>query len=95
MAQHLYAIRVETNRLVAAEIDPATAAQLLDRACPLLLGTAEHLARVAQRLGRPLVMIARGASGRSASTQPPPEPRKRFASRREVHDSEHGIARVA
>jgi hypothetical protein len=56
---HFYAIRVEERRLVAAEIDPPAAAVLLDAAHPLLLGTAEDLAKVAQRLRRPLVTIAR------------------------------------
>ena len=64
---HFYAIRCEEHRLVAAEIDPPAAAALLAAAHPLLLGTAEDLAKVAQRLNRPLVTIARAEPCRSAA----------------------------
>ena len=67
VALHFYAIRVEEHRLVAAEIDSAAAASLLVAAQPLLLGTAEDLAKVAQRLRRPLVTIARAVPSRSSA----------------------------
>ena len=58
---HFFAVRVEEHRVVAAEVTPAVAAELLDAAQPLLLGTAEELSKLAQRLRRPLVTIARAA----------------------------------
>jgi len=69
MTLHYFAVRVEEHRLVAAEIDSSAAAALLDAAHPLLLGTAEDLAKVAQRLKRPLVIIAR-AEPRRVSAAP-------------------------
>jgi len=65
---HFFAVRVEEHRLVAAEIDPSSAAALLDAAHPLLLGTADDLAKVAQRLGFPLVTIARAGPRRVSAT---------------------------
>jgi hypothetical protein len=57
---------------VAAEIDSAAAAVLLDAAHPLLLGTAEDLAKVAQRYRRPLVTIARAEPRRASAAVPEP-----------------------
>ena len=68
MTLHFFAVRVEEHRVVAAEIDPSAAAALLDAAHPLLLGTAEDLAKVAQRFRRPLVTIARAEPRRSSAT---------------------------
>lgn len=64
---HFFAIRIEERRVVAAEIEPSAAAALLDAAHPLLLGTGEDLAKVAQRFRRPLVTIARAAPRRSSA----------------------------
>jgi len=73
-----YALRVEERRVVAAEVDASVAAESLDAAQPLLLGTAEDLSRLAQRLGRPLVSIARSEPRqgsvvpRTVKESPPP-----------------------
>ena len=72
MTLHFFALRVEDQRLVAAEIDPTAAAALLDAAHPLLLGTADDLANVAQRFRRPLVTIARAEPRRPAAAMPEP-----------------------
>jgi len=62
MAVHLFALRVEPHRLVAAEITDGAAAALVDAGEPVLLGTVEELRRLAFRLRRPLVTISRAPS---------------------------------
>ena len=82
MPLHFFAIRVEEHRVVAAEIDPEAAAALLDAAHPFLLGTAEDLAKVAQRFRRPLVTIARVRSQAvpaAVRTAPEPSPSRPLA----------------
>jgi len=69
---HFFAVRVEEHRVVAAEIDPSAAAALLDAAHPLLLGTAEDLAKVAQRFRRPLVTITRAEPRHPSAAVPEP-----------------------
>jgi hypothetical protein len=58
MSIPIFAIRVEADLLLAAEIDDQVAATVLDSGQPILLGTAEELADVARRLGRSLVTVA-------------------------------------
>ncbi len=65
MSVHLFAVRIETFRLVAAEIHDRAAAALLDAGQPILLGTVEELGKLAARLRRPLLTISR-APTRSA-----------------------------
>ena len=71
MSIQFFAVRVETFRLVAAEIHDRAAAALLDAAQPVLLGTVEDLRRLAARLRRPLVTIS-CAPMRSAPAWNPP-----------------------
>ncbi len=59
MSIHFFAIRIETFRVVAAEIHDGAAAALLDAGQPILLGTVEELSKLAARLGRPLLTISR------------------------------------
>ena len=70
MSVHFFAVRIETFRLVAAEVDDRAAAALLDAGQPLLLGTVEDLSKLAARLQRPLLTISR-APTRSASAWNP------------------------
>ena len=59
MSVHIFAVRVETFRLVAAEVHDQAAAALLDAGQPILLGTVEDLHKLAARLQRPLLTISR------------------------------------
>ena len=58
MSVHFFAIRIETHRLVAAEVHDRAAAALLDAGQQILLGTVEELGKLAARLQRPLVTIS-------------------------------------
>jgi hypothetical protein len=60
MSVHIFAIQVEAERLVAAEISDSAAAILLDGGHQVFLGTIEELRKVARRLRRNLVTISRG-----------------------------------
>ena len=97
MTLHYFAVRVEEHRVVAAEIDSPAAAALLDAAHPLLLGTAEDLAKVARRFRRPLVTIARAEPRRSSAViQTAPEslpPRPVAATAEPVAAVSQGAAR--
>ncbi len=66
MPLHYFALRVESQSVVAAEVTDRNAASLLDRGEPVLLGTFADLNALAHRLGLSLVMISR------ASTVPAP-----------------------
>ena len=65
MTLHIFVVRVEEHRVVAAEIQDHAAAASLDAGYPVLLGTAEDLGKVARRLRRPLVTIARTSTATS------------------------------
>lgn len=59
MAPQFFALRVESHRVVAAEIPDKSAAALLDAAQPILLATPDSLAKFARKLQKPLVLISR------------------------------------
>lgn len=62
MLLHYFALRVESQSVVAAEVSDRHAASLLERGEPVLLGTFAELNGLAQRLGLSLVMISRSSS---------------------------------
>jgi hypothetical protein len=70
MSVHIFAIQVEAERLVAAEIGDSSAAVLLDGGHQVFLGTIEELRKVARRLRRNLVTISRG-TGPAVSRRTP------------------------
>ena len=97
MSIHFFAIRIETHRLVAAEIHDRAAATLLAAGQQVLLGTVEELGKLATRLQRPLVTISRVPARSSPQRNPilarvshpqpsptAPEPRSRPAQREEL-----------
>ncbi len=59
MANSFYAIRVESQRVVVAEVDCLTAASLLDAGKQVFLGTAADLVRLALHLRKDLVTFTR------------------------------------
>lgn len=59
MPLYYFALRIESHSLVAAEVSDETAAALLDRGEPLLLGTFTELGALSHRLGLPLITISR------------------------------------
>ncbi len=59
MANSFYAIRVESQRVVVAEVDYLTAASLLDAGEQVFLGTAADLVRLALHLRKDLVTFTR------------------------------------
>jgi hypothetical protein len=63
MRANLYAVRVDDDRLVAAEVDDVQAAASLDRGRTVLLATPPELARLARLRNRALVVIASQAFG--------------------------------
>ncbi|NLY00496.1 MAG: hypothetical protein GXY83_30745 [Rhodopirellula sp.] len=65
MKIHMYAVRMEADQLVAAEIDDATAARLIDSGQPLLLATESELHTLARRQGLHRTVLFRRAAGRS------------------------------
>lgn len=66
MPLYYFALRVEPQSVVAAEVSDRTAASLLDRGEPVLLGTFSELNALAQRLRLSLVMISRTSSAPAA-----------------------------
>lgn len=62
MPLYYFALRIESHSLVAAEVSDQTAASLLDRGEPLLLGTFSELGALSHRLGLPLITISRTVS---------------------------------
>ncbi|NUQ66373.1 MAG: hypothetical protein HUU20_28250 [Pirellulales bacterium] len=69
MKVHIYAIRIEADQLVAAEIDDSTAAELIVSGQPLLLGAESELHAFARRLG-----VSRTVLFRCAARKPQPRP---------------------
>jgi len=65
MKTNLYAIRVQADYLVAAEVADATAATLFDAGHTILLATEPDLARLARRLNRSLAIFSRNAQNAS------------------------------
>lgn len=64
MANSYFAIRIDAQRLVVAEVDYLKAAALLDAGTPVFLGTAADLVRLAMHLRKDLVTFTRSpASG--------------------------------
>lgn len=59
MANSFYAIRVESQRVVVAEVDCLKAASLLDSGAQVFLGTAADLVRLALHLRKDLVTFTR------------------------------------
>lgn len=72
MANSYFAIRVDAQRLVVAEVDYIKAAALLDAGSPVFLGTAADLVRLALRLRKDLVTFtcapASGAGAQSVAS---------------------------
>ncbi len=70
MLTAMFALRIEPDRVVAAEVSDRVAAALLDAGEHVFLGNPESLAELAHRLGRGLVTIsrsiARADSGRAS-----------------------------
>lgn len=96
MSVQFFALGIETFRLVAAEIPDRAAAVLLDEGQPILLGTIKELHKLAARLKRPLVTIARihhSAGQRSATPvggfRQQPSQAALGASTRTVQDGQH------
>ena len=72
MSVHIFAVRIERLRLVAAEIHDRAAATLLDAGQPILLGTVEELNKLATRLQRPLLTISRAPTHSAPQWNPMP-----------------------
>lgn len=72
MSVHIFAVRVEMFRLVAAEVHDQAAAALLDAGQPILLGTVEELHKLAARLQRPLLTISRAPMRSAPAWNPTP-----------------------
>lgn len=78
MSSRLFAIHLEAHRLVAAEVGDAAGALLLDAGHQVFLGRVEELAKLARRLGRPLVTVSRATTALSRRNSPPsPDPDSR------------------
>ena len=71
MSVHFFAVRIETFRLVAAEIHDQAAAAMLDAGQPILLGTVEELRKLAARLRRPLLTISRAPATHNRALSDP------------------------
>lgn len=72
MTVQYFAIRIETHRVVAAEIPDRSAAALLDAGQPVLLGTKADLSKLATRLHRPLLTISCSPARSAARRGPMP-----------------------
>jgi hypothetical protein len=77
MIASLFAVRVEEQRIAAAEISSETAAAMLDEGRSVLLATELELARLARRQNKTLVVFAQpanlvdGANAAASQVSPP------------------------
>ncbi|MEN6493024.1 MAG: hypothetical protein ABFD16_01920 [Thermoguttaceae bacterium] len=73
MKVNLYTIRIDSYRLVAAEVAATTAAELLDEARPVLLATQAELAQIARQHHKALVIFSPQHGSASYSRRPAPD----------------------
>ncbi len=69
MSTRLYALRMESRQLVAAEVSDSTAARLIDGGQTVFLGTQSELIALARRQRKSVTILARQTGpGRNAAS---------------------------